>query len=507
MASGYAAYDISLDPRTLTELAALPGSTLPEVYAAVAAAYTAAAPMSSSSGAERAGWLEALATAVEAAVEDLVAVADAETGLGVARLTGEVTRCANQLRFYAGIAREGSFLGATIDSRTATTPDLRRIRRPLGPVAVFGASNFPFGFGTLGNDTGSALAAGCPVVVKGHPAHPQTHAMLADIARTALAAAGAPDGAFGAVTGFEAGQALVLHPQITAVAFTGSQHAGLALWSLAASRPVVIPVFAEMGTVNPVVVTPAAADSRLTEIAEGCVGSFTLGMGQFCTKPGLLLAPLGSGLATHLAEALLAVSPRGPLLTPGIAANYVAGIDRLVLGGAVVIGGVVDPGPGTAVSAAVLAAAPESIQPGSPLLAECFGPVVIVVEYPDTAERDRLLATLDGCLVAAVMTGGDDDPDAADLVGQLAGLAGRVVVDEWTTGVATTWAQHHGGPWPSTSSPASTSVGAAALDRFSRPVTYQNTPQSALPAALRDGNPWRIPRRVDGRIQPAEPEE
>ena len=473
-----------------------------EVTAAVQAAEAAAGPCAAASPEERAGWLESIADAVTTASEELAVLADAETGLGRIRLDAEVMRCADQLRFYGAVAREGSWLAATIDHATTATPDLRRVRVPLGAVAVFGASNFPFAFGSLGNDSASALAAGCPVVVKGHPAHPLTHARLIQVATAALSAAGVPDGVLGAVTGYAAGQLLVLADAITAVAFTGSQSGGMALRALAQSRTRVIPVFAEMGTVNPVVVTPAGAAADPAALATGCVQSFTLGMGQFCTKPGLLLVPAGSGLGAAVAEALVAASPRGPMLTGGIAAAYVDGIYRLEAAGGVPTAVVTEPGTGNAVSAVVLQAQASHLVPGSALLAECFGPVIVVVEYADTEQLSTVLARLQGCLVGSVMTGGSDDPETATLVEAIARIAGRVAVDSWPTGVATTWAQHHGGPWPSTTVPAATSVGAAGLDRFTRPVAYQGAPQSALPPALVDANPWRITRRVDGKLAP-----
>lgn len=490
----------SIDPRSCEVLAQVPVSTQDEVGRVVGRAGQVAAAVSNAAPDTRATWLEALADAVEARAEELGDIADRETGLGRARLDGEVLRCATQLRFYASVARNGAWLEATIDHATNAVPDIRRVRRALGPVAVFAASNFPFAFGTLGHDTGSAIAAGCPVVVKGHPAHPQTHRLLSEIAAKALADVGAPVGLFGEVTGFEAGNALVVHPSIAAVGFTGSQQGGLALWSLASTRRVVIPVFAEMGTVNPVVVTRRGADDA-EGVAAGCVGSFTLGMGQFCTKPGLLLVPAGSDMASALATALRQAAPRGPLLTAGMATAYVAALDRLVAAGASVIGDVPDPGAGTAVSAVVLSAPSSALNPDSPLLEECFGPVIVVVEYSDDTERDVVLGQLQGCLVASVIAEpGGDDLEVGPLVARLESHAGRVTVNSWPTGVATTWAQHHGGPWPATTSPAATSVGAAALQRFTRPVAYQGLPAQALSPALREENEWSIPRRVDGAM-------
>lgn len=493
--------DLSRDARTGAVLTQVATSTPEQVRDAVARAAAAAPAVAAAPPAERRRWLAAVADALEEprTAAELLAVSDRESALGETRLAGEIARCAGQLRFYGDVAAEGSYLRATVDHATATSPDLRRMQVPLGPVAVLGASNFPFAFGALGNDTGSALAAGCPVVAKAHPAHPATSALLAGVATAALAAAGAPDGVFGLVAGFAAGEALVTAPEVGAVAFTGSHRGGTALWRLANQREVVVPVYAEMGTVNPVVMTAAAAAGRAAEVAAGFVGSFTLGTGQFCTKPGLLLAPTGHGVPARVAAALDAAGPSGWLLTEGIAAAFAAGVADLVGAGAEVLGRVAGPSGGWSGDATVLGAPASALKPGSRLLEECFGPVAVVAEYADRAELEQVLATLPGALAASVMPGGPDDPETPELVAALARRVGRVAVDDWPTGVAFTWAQQHGGPWPATTVPGATSVGAAALDRFTRPVTWQSTPQPALPPALRDDNPWRLPRRVDGR--------
>ena len=482
--------------------AASPTAPAPLVDAVVERAMSAAAPLAEVEPRVRAGWMRALADAVDLRVGELVSVADVETHLGETRLRGEVARCAAQWRFYADVAEDGAWLDATVDHESASAPDLRRMRHGVGPVAVFGASNFPFAFGSLGNDTASAVAAGCPVVVKGHPAHPDTHELLMGIALEALREAGAPEGTLGHVVGFEAGQALVLHPHVQAVAFTGSQGGGMALHALAAQRAVPAPVYAEMGTVNPVVVTSSGARHAAT-VGAGAVASFTMGMGQYCTKPGLLLVPAGSEVLGEVVTALGRLSPRGQLLTAGIAGAYVGGIDRLAAAGATTVAYVPDPGEGQSVSAVVMTAHPDALVPGSALLEECFGPVLLVVEYADLAQRDAVLARLQGALVASVMSGSTDDPELPALVRTLTPLVGRVTVDAWPTGVATTWSQHHGGPWPSTTVPSATSVGAAALNRFTRPVAYQGLPAAVLPPPLRDTNDWHIPRRVDGRVRTA----
>ncbi len=485
--------DLSYDARTGQAVEEVATSAPSEVDTALAAAAAAAPGIAATPPARRARWLYAIADALDVptTVDELVALADRETALGDARLRMEIARTSGQLRHYADVAVEGSFVDVTVDTGS---PRLARMRVPLGPVAVFGASNFPFAFSVLGTDTASALAAGCPVVVKGHPAHPRLSERLGRLALDALAGTDAPAGLFALVSGFDAGTRLVRSPHSAAVAFTGSQRAGLALWRLANEREVVIPVFAEMGTVNPVVVTPAAV-SRLDELAGGFVGSFTLGTGQYCTKPGLLFAPAGSGAAERVADALRRLAPSAWLLTEQIANSAAAGVDELVAAGGEVAGRVAGPGAGWAAPATVLSVPIEKLHSGSRLLEECFGPVAIVTEYADRDELDHALTQLQGTLAAAVMSA-EADPDVAWLVARLTRLAGRVTVNDWPTGVAISWAQQHGGPWPATTEPATTSVGAGALTRFTRPVAYQSVPDEALPEPLREANSWNLPRRV-----------
>lgn len=487
----------SYDPRTRAPVGSIAESSNDAVDAAVQTAVDAAPALAALAPAVRREWLHQIAEVLEANRAELVRLADAETRLGQPRLEVELTRTCGQLHFYGDVAVEGSYLDVTIDEATDTAPRLVRVARPLGPVAVFGASNFPFAFSVLGNDTGSALAAGCPVVVKAHPAHVLLSNRLAEVALEGLRAAGAPAGTFAIVNGFQAGLDLVGHPEITAVAFTGSQAGGVALWRLANERERVIPVFAEMGTVNPVVVTPAAA-ARAAEVAVGFVESFTLGSGQFCTKPGLMLVPAGSGLARAVAEALGSAAPAPVMLTEQIAAGVHRGLAELQAAGATLLASTGGNGDGWSAPAAVLAAPIGALEPGSPLLEECFGPVAVVVEYAHAGELAAALDVLQPSLAASLVTGADDDPDAAATLEALGHKVGRVVVNGWPTGVAHSWAQHHGGPWPSTSAPSATSVGAAALARFVRPITYQGTPDHWLPTAARAENPWRLPRRVDG---------
>ncbi len=426
--------------------------------------------------AERAGWLETIADALDGSAASLVELAMEETHLAEARLVGEVARTTNQLRLFAEVVREGSYLEAAIDHAGATTPDLRRMLRPLGPVAVYAASNFPFAFSVAGGDTASALAAGCPVVVKAHPGHPRTSRATASLVSAAL-----PDGVFTMVEGFEAGIALIEDPAIQAAAFTGSLAGGRALFDRAAARPAPIPFFGELGSLNPVVVTTAADAERGAELAQGLAASFQLGSGQFCTKPGLVLVPAGSVLEHALVRLDLAGPPT--LLTDPIQSAYASAVEARA--------GIRVAGTGSTVFAVDAAAL------GDDLLEEVFGPTTLLVRYTSDEELLTVLDRLEGSLTATLHASPSDP--LAEIVPRLERIAGRVLFAGWPTGVAVTWGQHHGGPWPATTS-QHTSVGATAIRRFLRPITYQDAPEAALPPALREANPLRIPRRVDGAL-------
>ena len=457
------------------------------VEAAVAAA--AGAARTPATREERAGWLDALADALEADREALVALAHAETHLSTARLDGEVTRTASQLRFFAGVVREGAYLEAVVESPDPSLvpprPDLRRILRPLGPVAVYTASNFPFAFSVLGNDTASALAAGCPVVVKAHPGHPELSRRTAALAQDVL-----PDGWFGLVEGLGAGIALVQEPGICAAGFTGSVRGGRALFDVAVSRPDPIPFYGELGSINPVVVTRTAAQQRAAEIGAGLVGSFTRDAGQYCTKPGLVFVPEGGGVEEAVRGALDG-APAGRQLTAAMGDAFADGAAALAAhpGAAVVRGAAAE---GESAPTAVFVSGPDFLADPDTFLAECFGPVTVVVTYADD-ELDRILDALEPSLTATIHRGGDED--VTDLTARLSGIAGRLLFDGWPTGVAIGWAQHHGGGWPSTTASVHTSVGATAIRRWLTPIAYQDAPEAVLPPELRDGNPLGIPRR------------
>lgn len=456
---------------------------------ALAAAEQAAPIAASTPDTVRATWLDAMADALDRHADELVAIADEETHLGAVRLAGELTRTTNQLRLFGAVVREGSYLEVVIDharsDSTPPQPDLRRILRPVGPVAVFAASNFPFAFSVAGGDTASALAVGCPVIVKAHPAHPRLSRRVAAIVEEALLDAGAPKGVFALVEGFESGPELVTHPKTAAVAFTGSTIGGRALFDLASSRPAPIPFFGELGSINPVVVLPAADAARPDVLAEGLVASVTLGAGQFCTKPGVVFVPHDSKVeASVRIEGALP-----PMLTPAIQEAFVHGSAAFLDTPGV------DIVSGTRGGPLVLAADQITVSQHPELLhTEVFGPVTLLVRYsPDTLLE--ALDLLDGSLTATIHAAADDPADI--VASHLERLAGRLLFDGWPTGVAVTWSQHHGGPWPAATS-LFTSVGATAVRRFQRPVVYQNAPERLLPAALQEANPLGIPRRVDG---------
>ncbi len=483
-------------------------STPADVVAACAAAAAAAPALAAGDLGWRASLLESAAGALEADSEAIVAVADAETALGGARLTGELRRTCYQLRFLAGVVRDGGFLEATIDhahdSPMGPLPDLRRQLEPVGVVAVFGASNFPLAFSVPGGDTASALAAGCPVVVKAHPAHPATSGRCLDALVRGLAAAGAPDGAIAMVDGLDAGVALVEDERVAAVGFTGSYAAGRALFDRCARRASPIPFYGELGSVNPLVVTPAAAARRAAEIGEGIVGSVTLGSGQFCTKPGLLFVPAGGDgdAVVGAAREALAAKPGATMLTEAIRNRFDEGVERLAsLPGVRVVARSAPAATAAGAGAALVETDLASItgEHRGVFETECFGALGVVVRYDDDSALLAALAGLEPALTFSVQAEAGDEL-GADLVALGARQAGRVVVNGYPTGVGVTWAMHHGGPLPAATSSLHTSVGASALRRWLRPVSYQATPDEWLPSALREGNPWAIVRRVDGAL-------
>lgn len=497
-----------VDPRTATPLAPVADVTTTAQVDGLAAAATAAASPLHDSGREfRAGLLDTIADAVAARRDDLIGIASQETGFGEAKLGGELTRTAFQFRFFADVVRDGGYLEATIDSAGDTPmgprPDLRRLLVSIGPVAVFGASNFPFAFSVLGGDTASALAAGSPVIVKAHGSHPATSALSAEILESAAAAAGAPAGTVGIVYGTQAGADLVAHPAIKAVGFTGSLSGGKALLHIINGRDEPIPFYGELSSINPVIVTAAAAVERAGDIGVGLVGSITVGSGQLCTKPGLVLVPSGADGDRLVAAARAAVSDAAPqvLLNERIFTSYSEQTAALGLRGDVTTAATGRPGEGGfTVASKLFETTVDDLRPG--LVDEIFGPVTVVVRYDaaDTVANVRhALDTLTPSLTATLHVGARDNELASELVDVVRPRAGRIIFNGFPTGVAVAYAQTHGGPWPSTNS-IHTSVGATAIRRFLRPVTYQDAPESVLPQELRDDY-TAIPRRVDGVLQ------
>jgi NADP-dependent aldehyde dehydrogenase len=453
----------------------------------------------------RAHLLEAIASELEEGAPALVELAMRETALTQIRLEGELRRTVFQLRFFAGVVREGSFLQASIDHATDSPmgplPDLRRVRVPVGPVAVFGSSNFPFAFSVPGGDTTSALAAGCPVVIKAHPAHPATSQATFEALARGARLADAPEGTLGIVYGIDAGIALVENPAIAAVGFTGSVAAGKALWQRANERVTPITFFGELGSANPLVVTSRAVSARASEIGAGIAGSMTLGVGQFCTKPGLLFVPRGEAgdeLVAALAGALRGLETM-TMLSSSIAHRFYDGVHAIdaVRHAHHIVGEVRERG--ASAEAQLFEVDSDAFNQPLPnaLREECFGPLGVVVRYRDTDDLRATLANLEPSLTFSVFCA-EDDPDARWLVALGQTKAGRVLANQFPTGVAVSWSMQHGGPWPSTTVPCATSVGASGIDRWLRPVTYQAMPSSLLPEALRDENPLAVPQRVDG---------
>jgi NADP-dependent aldehyde dehydrogenase len=470
----------------------------------LSAAGAAREPFAALPAAARAEALRRVADTLDAAEGELVPLAHRETHLPeTPRLHHELERTTFQLRLLAETVVEGAYLEVVLDSPDTYWPaggrvDLRRMLVPVGPVAVFGASNFPFAFGVAGGDTAAALAVGCPVVVKANPGHPLLSDRIAELVSSALSSAGVPAGAFGVVHGFEEGRQLVVDHRIRAGAFTGSLAGGRALFDLACSRPDPIPFYAEMGSVNPVFVTASAAADRPEAIAEGYVGSFTLGAGQFCTKPGLLFLPEGHGLEDVLREAVSTI-PAQAMLNERIAAGYSDGLEKLRgVPGVEVLSAADEDGP--VFGPTLLATTGKDFLADSDTVREeCFGPASLIVTYTDQAELISLLGVMEPGLTATIQ-GEESDVDwVRGVIPSLTRIAGRLLWNDWPTGVTVSWAQEHGGPYPATTAPTSTSVGTAAIERFLRPIAWQGFPDALLPEPLQENNPWNVPRRTDGK--------
>jgi NADP-dependent aldehyde dehydrogenase len=457
---------------------------------------------------ERATFLETIASEIEAIGSELIERAMAETGLPQARIEGERGRTCGQLRLFASVVRAGEWLDVRIepampDRQPLPRADLRQRQIALGPVAVFGASNFPLAFSVAGGDTASALAAGCPVVVKGHSAHPGTSELVGQAIQKAVKACNLPEGVFSLLfgAGNDIGQALVDDPRIQAVGFTGSRSGGMALMKTAQARPQPIPVYAEMSSINPVFLLPAALKARGKALGEAFVGSLNMGAGQFCTSPGLVIAVKGSELDAFIEAARGAVEASGAqtMLTPGIHHAYQEGVASL--SGAAKVREIArgQTGSDYQCQTGLFAASASDFLASEALQAEVFGASSLVIECADEAEVKRVAEQLEGQLTATLHMDDADIDAAKALLPTLERKAGRILANGWPTGVEVGHAMVHGGPFPATSDSRTTSVGSAAIHRFLRPVCYQSLPEGLLPDALKEGNPLNVTRLVDGK--------
>ena len=486
------------------------GATKADVEAAAALAHEAFASYRALPYETRATFLEAIAEHIEAIGDDLIVRTMAETGLPRPRLEGERGRTVGQLRLFASVLRDGGFLEARIDPaqpdrKPLPRPDLRLRNVPLGPVAVFGASNFPLAFSVAGGDTASALAAGCPVIVKAHPAHPGTSELVGRAIQAAVASVGLPPGVFSMIhdSGYEVSQALVADPRVKAAGFTGSRRGGLALAAIAQGRPEPIPFYAEMSSINPVILLPAALKARGAAIAPDFVAALTLGAGQFCTNPGLILAIEGPELDAFVEAAGQAVEavPAAVMLTPGICNAFAHGVAALTQASEVETVARGQTGQGHTGQAALFSVTGQAFLANPKLHEEVFGAASLVVRCADQAELERVIAAVEGQLTIALHMDEADHGVAAALLPTLELKAGRILVNGFGTGVEVAPAMVHGGPFPATSDGRTTSVGTLAIARFLRPVSYQNLPEALLPAELKTDNPLGIARRVDGKMK------
>jgi 2,5-dioxopentanoate dehydrogenase len=487
-------------------------ATVADVDRAAALAWDAFGSYRHTSFETRASFLESIADEIEALGSTLTERVHAETGIPVVRVQGETGRTTGQLRMFAAVIREGSWTRARLDTADPDRaplpkPDLRQREVPLGPVAVFAASNFPLAFSVAGGDTASALAAGAPVIVKAHSAHPGTSELVGRAIRRAVQTHGLPEGTFSLLfgTGYDVGIALVTDPRIRAVGFTGSRKGGLALAAAANAREMPIPVYAEMSSINPVFVLPGALAERAAELGGAYIASMNTGVGQLCTSPGLvfLIDAPGADEFVQAATDAVAASHAAPMLYPGLAAAYSDGVERLEENSGVAIAarGVDDTSlacrgvPGLFVTSADEFLADCDIQD------EVFGPASVIVRVNDIDDLGKILDRLEGQLTATIHATPADYAAVGPLLERLELLAGRVLFNGWPTGVEVGHAVIHGGPFPATSAPSTTSVGSRAIERFLRPVSYQNVPDELLAPELRTDNPLRIWRRIDGTLK------
>jgi len=479
-----------------------------EAEAAVRLGNDAFAIYSRTPGSERSKFLRRIAENIDAIAAEIIERCGYETALPEARLRGELARTTGQLRLFAQLVEEGSWAMARIDRpdperKPLPKPDIRSILRPLGPVVVFGASNFPLAFSVAGGDTASALAAGNPVVVKAHPAHPGTEELVGNAIREAVRWCGLPEGVFSLLfdAGNEIGIALVKHPLVKAAGFTGSRSGGTSLMKVAASRREPIPFFAEMSSTNPVFILPGALRERAEKIATGLYGSFTLGAGQFCTKPGLVFLPVGDDATKFTAKLQESVSGSATLhlLTSGIQSSYAAGLAarRTKAGVRLLVEPRVD---GRGVAPALFETDLETFVCDPDLAGEIFGPSTLLIRHSNREDILRIARELEGHLTATIHSTEQDLREFSDLIAILERKVGRLIFNGFPTGVEVCHAMVHGGPFPATSDPRWTSVGTLAIYRFCRPVCYQGSPDANLPDELKDDNPLGILRMLDGKI-------
>lgn len=486
------------------------GGTKADVEQAVSAAWLAFDAYRSISTEKRAAFLECIADEILALGDALVERAMAESGLPKARIEGERGRTIGQLRLFAGVVRLGKATDARIDpAMPDRTPlprsDLRFQKIALGPVAVFGASNFPLAFSVAGGDTASALAAGCPVVVKAHSAHPGTSELVGRAVTAAVKKCGLPAGVFSLLygSGREIGSALVAHPSIKAVGFTGSRSGGVALMNIAANRPEPIPVYAEMSSINPVFIMPEKLSAEAQSVAKGFVASLTMGAGQFCTNPGMVVLLKGEAADSFKATVASEVQALGTqtMLTPGIYQAYCDGVKKLNNNSAATLlakGN--DSDQPNQCCPHVFATSANAFLADASMEDEVFGSTSLIIEC-DTLDEYKVVAEhLEGQLTATVQMSDADVEAVRALLPTLERKVGRILCNGYPTGVEVCHSMVHGGPFPATSDSRSTSVGSAAIDRFLRPVCYQDFPSSLIPEAIQDKNPLNVPQLVDGKF-------
>ena len=486
-------------------------ATTEEINNAVKKAEEAFNVYRNKSGGEKAVFLEAIADEILALGDILIKRCCEESGLPEIRITGERGRTVSQLKLFAGLLKEGSWIDARIETaeperRPAPKPDIRSMKKALGPVGIFGASNFPLAFSVAGGDTASALAAGCTIVVKAHPAHPGTCEMIANAIRNAVQKTNMPDGTFSMVHGCsaEVGMSIVKHPLIKAIGFTGSFRGGKAIYDAAVQRPEPIPVYAEMGSANPVFILPGALKEKKEEIAKGLTASVTLGVGQFCTNPGLVFYENSEDAKKFQETAInnFTQVAAGTMLTKGIQQAYKNGIENIKKNDGINLLAEGKPGEGISEGTAYLMQTDASkFLLNEKFEEEIFGPSTLNITANDKSEIIKAAKNLKGHLTCTLHATKEDLENYKELVEILERKAGRLIINGYPTGVEVCHSMVHGGPFPATTDSKTTSVGTMAINRFTRPVCYQNFPDEFLPDELKNNNPLGIWRLVNGEMK------